>query len=75
MTTYRTTNIESKKIKGHDVVIKSIEKTIDANGRNPLIVNYFECLLNGKNIGSYEVSEKQLEWMLREDKIDMYSKI
>lgn len=73
MTTYKTLNIENKTIKGHNVVIKSIEKTIDTRCGNPLIVNFFECLLNGKNIGSHEVGQKQLDWMLNENNIDKYS--
>ena len=75
MTTYKTINTENKIIEGYKVTIKSIEKAIETGNNRPLIVNYFECLLDGKNVGPHEVNRRQLDWMLNTKNISEYAKI
>ena len=74
MTTYKTLNIQEKTINTHSVIVKEILKTIKTGSSQDLDVKYFEVFINGNSIGSHEVGQRQLDWMLNVNNIDKYAK-
>ncbi len=61
MTTFKTLNTETTNKNGIEIVVTTIEKTINVT-KTPFVNTYFEMTVNGNSVGSHEMSKSQVDF-------------
>ena len=67
MTTYKTLNTETTNNNGTEIVVTTIEKTI--NTMTPFVSTYFTMTINGNSVGSHELQQRQVDFYTENYKI------
>lgn len=68
MTTYKTLNTETSNNNGIEIVVTTIEKTINVT-QTPFVNTYFEMTVNGNVVGSHEMSKFEVDFYTENAKI------
>ena len=68
MTTFKTLNIETTNNNGTEIVVTTIEKTINVT-KIPFLKTYFEMTVNGNSVGSHEMSKSEVDFYTENCKI------
>lgn len=61
MTTFKTLNTATTINNGIEIVVTTIEKTINVT-RTPFVNTYFEMTVNGNAVGSHEMSQREVDF-------------
>jgi len=69
MTTYKTLNTETTNKNGIEIVVTTIEKTI--NTMIPFVKTYFTMTVNGNSVGPHELQQRHVDFYTKNSK--MYS--
>ena len=63
MTTFKTLNTATTINNGIEIVVTTIEKTINVT-RAPFVNTYFEMTVNGNAVGSHEMSQREVDFYI-----------
>ncbi len=70
MTTFKTLNTETTNQNGIEIVVTTIEKTINVT-KTPFVNTYFEMTVNGNSVGSHEMSQSEVNFYNENYKLDI----
>jgi hypothetical protein len=68
MTSRKTLNTETTNINGTEIIVTTIEKTIDVT-ETPFVNTYFIMTVNGNRVGSDEMCQFQVDFYTENYKI------
>ena len=67
MTNYKTLNTETIKINNIEILINTVQKTINTN--NPFVHNYFTMTINGNFVGGHELQKSEVDFYTKNYKL------
>ena len=67
MTNYKTLNTETIKINNIEILINTVQKTINTN--NPFVHNYFTTTINANFVGGHELQKSEVDFYTKNYKL------